>query len=79
MKKLHGWIDRIEGDIAVVGIYDQNFFFEIPSALIPFAREGDVISIKIDKESLLVKLDHEEKERRLKRIQERRKRLLGGA
>lgn len=41
-------IDRFEGDYAIVEI-DINNFVNIPRILVPFAKEGDVINIEVDK------------------------------
>ncbi len=79
MKKFHGWIDRIEGEAVIVGIYDSDETFSLPRSIIPFVREGDVIAFELKENSLTIKKDEEEKQRRLQRIRERRKRLLGEA
>lgn len=42
-------IDRFEGDYAVVETQEKNIF-NIPKALLPHAKEGDVINIEIDEE-----------------------------
>lgn len=41
-------IDRFEGDYAVVEI-EIGQFVNIPKILLPEAKEGDVISIEVDK------------------------------
>ena len=42
-------IDRIENDYAVVEL-DINSFVNLPIVIIPDAKEGDVIDIRIDNE-----------------------------
>lgn len=42
-------IDRFEGDYAVVEI-DVGEFVSIPKVLVPDAKEGDIIEIRINKE-----------------------------
>ena len=42
-------IDRFEGDYAVVEV-NVGKFVSLPRILVPDAKEGDVISITIDKE-----------------------------
>lgn len=41
-------IDRFEKDYAVVEI-EEGLFVNIPTILLPNAKEGDVIDIRIDK------------------------------
>ncbi len=41
-------IDRFEGDYAVVEV-EEGCFVDMPKVLIPDAKEGDVVSIQIDK------------------------------
>lgn len=41
-------LDRFEGDFGIVELEDKSFV-EIPKVLISNAKEGDVITINIDK------------------------------
>ncbi len=44
-------IDRFEGDFAVVELENGSVFANMPKALVPKeAKEGDVISITVDRE-----------------------------
>lgn len=60
-------IDRFEGKIAVIECGDENHFDLPRSALPDGAKEGDVITVRID---------DAETEARRKRIAELRKRLF---
>lgn len=42
-------VDRFEGDFAKVEL-DDGVFYDIPSVLVPDAKEGDVIDIVINYE-----------------------------
>jgi len=42
-------IDRFEGDYAVVELPNETFI-DVPKALFPEAKEGDVIDITVDME-----------------------------
>ena len=42
-------IDRLEGDYAVVEI-DKGKFVNLPKELVPDAKEGDVVIIRVDHE-----------------------------
>lgn len=42
-------LDRFEGDFGIVELEDKSFV-EIPKVLISNAKEGDVITINIDKD-----------------------------
>ncbi len=42
-------VDRIENNLLILE-GDEDVFYEIPRALLPEAREGDCISIYINKE-----------------------------
>lgn len=44
-------IDRIEGDFVVVEMEDKKIV-NLPRCLIPSSKEGDIISIEIDKEEI---------------------------
>lgn len=43
-------IDRFEGEYAIVEL-NLGQFVQIPSVLVPKAKEGDVIKITVDKEA----------------------------
>ncbi|MBD8922980.1 DUF3006 domain-containing protein [bacterium] len=50
-------IDRFEGDYAVVEI-EIGKYVNIPKILIPYAKEGDIIKIEIDKKETLERKKH---------------------
>ncbi|NTW96628.1 MAG: DUF3006 domain-containing protein [Erysipelotrichaceae bacterium] len=59
-------IDRFEGDYAVVELPNETFI-DVPKALFPDAKEGDVIDVSVDKEDT---------ERRKAKIEELMKELF---
>lgn len=50
-------IDRFEGDYAVVEV-EIGKYVNIPKILIPYAKEGDIIKIEIDKKETLERKKH---------------------
>ena len=50
-------IDRFEGDYAVVEI-DKEKFVKLPKELVPNAKEGDVIIIRVDHEETNKRKEH---------------------
>ena len=50
-------IDRFEGDYAVVEI-DKEKFVNLPKELVPDAKEGDVIIIRVDHEETNKRKEH---------------------
>lgn len=50
-------VDRFEGDYAVVEI-EIGKYVNIPKILIPYAKEGDIIKIEIDKKETLERKKH---------------------
>ena len=50
-------IDRFEGDYAVVEI-DKGNFVNLPKELVPNAKEGDVIIIRVDHEETNKRKEH---------------------
>lgn len=50
-------IDRFEGDYAVVEI-DKEKFVNLPKELVPNAKEGDVIIIRVDHEETNKRKEH---------------------
>ena len=50
-------IDRFEGDYAVVEI-DKEKFVNLPKELVPNAKEGDIIIIRVDHEETNKRKEH---------------------
>lgn len=50
-------IDRFEGDYAVVEI-DKGNFVNLPKELVPNAKEGDIVIIRVDHEETNKRKEH---------------------
>ena len=50
-------IDRFEGDYAVVEI-DKEKFVNLPKELVPNAKEGDIVIIRVDHEETNKRKEH---------------------
>ena len=50
-------IDRFEGDYAVVEI-DKGNFVNLPKELVPDAKEGDIVIIRVDHEETNKRKEH---------------------
>ena len=50
-------IDRFEGDYAVVEI-DKGKFVNLPKELVPNAKEGDIVIIRVDHEETNKRKEH---------------------
>lgn len=50
-------IDRFEGDYAVVEI-DKGKFVNLPKELVPNAKEGDIVIIRVDREETNKRKEH---------------------
>ena len=50
-------IDRFEGDYAVVEI-DKGKFVNLPKELVPDAKEGDIVIIRVDHEETNKRKEH---------------------
>lgn len=49
-------IDRFEGDFAVVEV-EKGVMADLPRLLVPDGREGDVVSIEIDRDETKARTD----------------------
>ena len=50
-------IDRFEGDYVVVEI-DKGNFVNLPKELVPNAKEGDIVIIRVDREETNKRKEH---------------------
>lgn len=68
-KAFYGILDRIEGNVAVILVGEDEGTVEIPKTLLPDgSREGDMLSVKLEIKDKKTRSEKERVERLIKKL-----------